>query len=102
MRTLYSPTFRKSSRAGFAREAALDAFGPKAVHHLNGAGFVNCRPDSAIDDEIVDGRQAVTHWLSLAANLEDGEAAQTAFDTADELRRVLGLSWADVIGREAA
>ncbi len=102
MRTLYSPTFRKSSRAGFAREAALDAFGPKAVHHLNGAGFVNCRPDSAGDDEIVDGRQAVTHWLSLAANLEDGEAAQTAFDTADELRRVLGLSWADVIGREAA
>ena len=102
MRTLYSPTFRKSRRAGFAREAALDAFGPKAVHHLNGAGFVNCRPDSAGDDEIVDGRQAVTHWLSLAADLEDGEAAQTAFDTADELRRVLGLSWADVIGREAA
>ncbi len=101
MRTLYSPTFRKSSHTNFAREAALDAFGPKAVHHLNGAGFVNCRPDSAGDDEIVDGRQAVTRWLSLAANLE-GDEAETAYQTADEIRRVFGLSWADVLDREAA
>ena len=103
MRTLYSPTFRKSSRAGFAREAALDAFGRGAIHHLNSAAFQDREPvgEPLDPDEAVDGRQAVARWLKLAANT-DGEAADTAFETADELRRVLGLAWADVIAREAA
>ena len=88
--------------ANFAREAALDAFGRGAIYHLTSSNFVDRERDSAGDDEIVDGREAVARWLKLAANLEDGEAAQTAFQTADELRRVLGLSWADVLGRKAA
>ena len=87
--------------ANFAREAALDAFGPKAVHHLSGPDFVDREPDSASADEVVDGHQAVTHWLTLAVNLE-GEEAEIAHQTADELRQVLGLSWADVLGRNAA
>ena len=29
------------------------------------------------------------------------EAADTAFEIADELRRVLGLSWTDILGRAA-
>ncbi len=88
-------------RRAFALEATLDAFGPKAVHHLTSSNFVDRESDSAGDDEIVDGREALARWLKLAANAE-GEAADTAFETADELRRVLGLSWADVIAREAA
>ncbi len=53
-------------------------------------------------DEAVDGREAVARWLKLAANLEDGEAAQTAYETANELRRVLGLSWPDLLEQEVA
>ena len=97
----YTKSFRNTSHASFARQAAIDAFGPQAIHHLNGAGFVNRRPDSAGDDEIVDGREALARWLKLAANAE-GEAADTAFETADEIRRVLGLEWSNLIGREAA
>ena len=86
--------------ASFARQAALDAFGPKAVHHLNGAGVVDHDP---LDDpnEAIDGREVLARWLKLAATVEDGEAAQTAYETANELRRVFGLEWADLIGREA-
>ena len=92
-----------SHRDEFARDAALDAFGRGAIHHLNNAVFQDRDPLDEVQDpdEAVDGRQAVAHWLSLAANLEDDEA-QTAFDTADELRRVLNLSWTDVLGRDAA
>ena len=87
-------------RVTFARQAAIDAFGSKAVYHLNGAGVVDHEP---LDDpdEAVDGREVVARWLKLAANAE-GEAADTAFETADEIRRVLGLEWSDLIGREAA
>ena len=87
------PSPASKHRATFARQAAIGAFGPKAVHHLNGAGVV--------DREPVDGREALGRWLKLAANAE-GEAADTAFETADELRRVLGLSWADLLEREVA
>ena len=97
-----SPLPSGRQRANFARDCALDAFGRGAIHHLTSSNFVDRERDSAGDDEIVDGREAVARWLKLAANLEDGEAAQTAFQTADELRRVLGLSWADVLGRKAA
>ncbi len=89
--------------ASFAREAALDAFGSRAIHVLDDTDFRDRKPldDLHDPDEAVDGREAVSRWLKLAANA-DGEAAQTAFDTADELRRVLGLEWSDVIDRRAA
>ena len=89
-----------SKHAAFARECTLDAFDRGAIHHLNGAALVDREP---LDDpdEAIDGREAVARWLKLAANA-DGEAAETAYQTADEIRRVLGLEWADVIGKEAA
>ncbi len=89
-----------SKHRTFARQAAIAAFGPKAVHHLNGAGVVDHEP---LDDpdEAVDGREALARWLKLAANAE-GEAADTAFETANELRRVLGLEWDDLIVRDVA
>ncbi len=103
MRTLYSPTFRKASGASFAREAALDAFGPRAIHVLDDTDFRDRKPLDDLHDpeEAVDGREAISRWLKLAATVE-GEAAETAYETANELRRVLGLSWADVLRREAA
>ena len=90
-------------RATFAHQCALDAFGRGAIHHLNSAAFQEREPiDEPLDpDEAVDGREAVARWLKLAATVE-GEAAETAYQIADELRRVLGLSWADVLGRKAA
>ena len=114
MMTLYKTSPRRSSqtnrpfnagrchRADFARQAAFEAFGPRAINHLSGPDFVDREPDSASSpDEIVGGRQAVTRWLILAANSE-GEEAEIAYQTADELRQTLGLSWADVLGRKAA
>ena len=88
-------------RRAFALEATLDAHGRGAIHHLNGAGVVDHEP---LDDpdKAVDGREALARWLKLAANVEDGEAAQIAYETANELRRVLGLSWADLLEREVA
>ena len=104
MRIYTHPTPSTSSRRNsFARQAALDAFGPKAVHHLNGSDFSDRDPDDALHDadELVEGRQAITRWSVLAMST-DGEEAEVAYQTADELRQVLGLEWADVIGRRAA
>lgn len=94
-------SFRNATRADFARQATIEAFGPKAIHHLTSPDFVDHEPDSASTDEIVDGHQAVTRWLTLAAVLE-GEEAEIAHQTADELGQVLGFSWADVLARNAA
>ncbi len=90
-------------RDTFARQAAIEAFGARAVHHLNGSVFIDRYPDAVHQDadEIVEGREAIARWLALAMN-NDGEEAEVAYSTADELRQVLGLEWADVIGRRAA
>ena len=90
-------------RATFARQCALDAFGCRAIHHLGDPYFQDREPvgEPLDSDEAVDGREAVARWLRLAANT-DGEAAETAFETADELRQVLGLEWTDLIRQEAA
>ena len=99
----YTRSAKNATHADFARQATIEAFGPQAIHNLNGPPFVDREPlDELRDpDEPVDGREVVSRWLKLAANT-DGEAAETAFETADELRRVLGLSWADLIDREVA
>ena len=96
-----SPTPSDQHRADFARDCALDAFGRGAIHHLNSSGFVARKP---LDDPdgAVDGREALARWLKLAANVEDGEAAQIAYEIANELRRVLGLSWPDLLEQKVA
>ena len=67
-----SPLPSGRQRADFARDCALDAFGRGAIYHLTSSNFVDREPDSAGDDEIVDGREAVARWLKLGVNLEDG------------------------------
>ena len=92
-----APTTPAPTRRGaFAREAALDAFGRQVIHHLS-----DPEPESGTPDDMIDGRQVVARWLSLAASLE-GEEAEIARQTADELCRVLGLSQDDVTRRTAA
>ena len=96
-------TISEKRRAGFARQAAIDAFGPKAAHCLNGSSFVDRDPDEVLHDadEVIEGREAIARWLALAMSSE-GEEAEIAYETADELRQVLGLEWADLLGRKAA
>ncbi len=98
-----SPTISENHRASFARDAAIDAFGPKAAHCLNGSNFADRYPDQPLQDadEIIEGREAIARWLVLAMD-SDGEDAEIAYQTADELRQVLGLEWTEIIGREAA
>ena len=47
------------------------------------------------------GRQAITRHLAQAADL-DGAEAEAAFETADNIRASLGLTWAEVIGFRSA
>ncbi len=104
MRIYTHPTPSASSRRNsFARQAALDAFGAKAARHLDGSSFIDRAPDDALSDadEIIEGREAIARWLALAMSSE-GEEAEIAHQTADELRQVLGLDWTEIIGREAA
>ena len=47
------------------------------------------------------GRQAISHHLAQAADLE-GPEAEAAFKIADNLRASMGLTWAEVIGLRSA
>lgn len=47
------------------------------------------------------GRQAISHHLAQAANL-DGLEAEVAFEIADNIRASMGLTWAEVIGLRSA
>ena len=67
-------------RAAFARQAAIEAFGPKAVHHLIGPDFADRKPGDDLQDadEVVEGREAIARWLALAMSTE-GEEAEIAY-----------------------
>ena len=47
------------------------------------------------------GRQAISHHLAQAADL-DGLEAEAAFEIADNIRASMGLTWAEVIGFRSA
>ncbi len=47
------------------------------------------------------GRQAISHHLAQAADL-DGAEAEAAFEIADNIRASMGLTWAEVIGFRSA
>ena len=53
----------------------------------------------AVADDI--GRQAISHHLAQAADLE-GPEAEAAFEIADNIRATMGLTWAEVIGFRSA
>ena len=42
------------------------------------------------------GRQAISHHLAQAADL-DGAEAEAAFEIADNIRASMGLTWAEVV-----
>ena len=96
--TFYRTSPRKSTSASFARQAAIEAFGPKAVHHLIGPDFADRKPGDDLKDadEIVEGREAIAGWLALAMRSERDEA-EVAYQTADDLRQVLGFTWRTAI-----
>ena len=47
------------------------------------------------------GRQAISHHLTQAADLE-GPEAEAAFEIADNIRASMGLTWVEVIGFRSA
>ncbi len=47
------------------------------------------------------GRQAITHHLAQAADLE-GPEAEAALEIADNIRASMGLTWAEIIGFRSA
>ena len=47
------------------------------------------------------GRQAISHHLAQAADLE-GPEAEAAFEIANNIRQSMGLTWAEVIGFRSA
>ena len=56
-------------------------------------------PIGDVSDRI--GRKAVAHWLKMSERL-DGEERAIALATADDLRKMLVLSWADLLDRRIA
>ena len=53
----------------------------------------------AATDDI--GRQAISHHLAQAADL-DGPEAEAAFEIANNIRASMGLTWAEIIGFRSA
>ncbi len=47
------------------------------------------------------GRQAISHQLAQAAELE-GPEAEVAFEIANNIRASMGVTWAEVIGFRSA
>ena len=85
--------------ANFARQAAIDAFGPKAVHHLNGADFEDRQPNGAfrpigqVAAKITNdtGRKALRHWLNQAGRADSEEERAVALEIAGEIGRLMGI-----------
>ncbi len=106
---LYSKTFQNTTRASFAREAVLDAFGPRAVPALDEPGFQDRQPDHGprrigeVTNKVVDdvGRRTITYWLTRATT-SDGAERVAAIETAEKIRQKMGLTWDNLIGQEAA
>lgn len=101
MATSYRKCFRKTTTSTeFAREAVYSEFRPRDARALDQGDFVDRKPHDA-SKSIEIGRERVLVWLSCAVHAE-GEAAQAAFEAADELRQALGIEWGDLLSQEAA
>ena len=94
-----SPAPRTSSakqRASFARDAALDAFGPKAIHDLDEPGFGDRRPDQgprplgniAATLTRRSGKESVRHWMAQAAQAGGGDERRAALEIAGEIAKI--------------
>ena len=116
---IYAPSSRQASRpvldtpsakhrAGFAREATLDAFGRKAAHTLEEPDFEDRQPDPGpralgrVAAKVADdtGMKALRHWLNQAGRADSGEEREAALEIAGEIASLMGLD-ADLTGRRA-
>lgn len=96
-------------RAAFARRAAIDAFGPRARHHLDGPNLKDQRPYGgpirlghvAVNVTGNVGQAALDHWLREAASAS-GEERKVAIEIAREIADMIGVPWSEIMSDEAA
>ena len=106
----YSKTYHKATRAAFAREAAIDAFGPRAVPALDESDFEDRRPDHGprplgqIAAQVTNstGMKALRYWLNQAGRADSDEERRAALEIADKIARSMGQPGFGRIGRKAA
>ena len=104
-----SPCPFDQRRADFARQAAIAAFGRKAIHALDEPGFKDRQPDhgprplGTIATKVTHdtGRKALHHWLAQAAQAESEKERKVALKIAGKIANLMGLD-ADLISRRAA
>ena len=100
---LYTTSFRNTSREDFAREATLDAFGPRARWHLgeDREPQERPRPIGKVAAQVTAdvGRRALAHWLDQAASANSAEEREAALKIAKEIAQLMGLDLADLFGR---
>ncbi len=96
-------------RATFAREAAIDAFGPRAIQARDEPGFEDRRPAHGprplgqIAAQVTNntGMKALRYWLNQAGRADSDQEREAALEIAGEIARLAGLE-TDLIGRKAA
>ncbi len=92
------PPFNQAC-ATFAREAAIDAFGPRAIQALDEPGFEDRRPTheprpiGKIAAKVTHdtGMKAVRHWLNQAGRADSDEGRDAALKIADEIAQLMGV-----------
>ncbi len=105
----YTKTFRNATRAAFAREAAINAFGPKAITALDEPDFEDRKPHEGprhigeVATKVTKdtGQRALRYWLNQAGRADSDAERQAALRTAHEIGRLTGLD-ADLFERAAA
>ena len=106
----YTKNCRNTTRAAYAREATITAFGPRAVPALDEPGFQDRQPDHgprrigevATTVTRQSGTASFRHWLNLAGRADTDEERAVALRIARNIARAAGVTHADLIGREAA
>ncbi len=103
------PSPASKHRTDFAREAAIDAFGPKAIRALDEPDFEDRKPEQLprhlgqVAAKVINdtSQRALRHWLGQAAQADSEEEREAALRTAHKIARVAGLK-VDLPGRRAA
>ena len=105
----YSKNFRNASRAAFAREAAINAFGHKAITALDEPDFEDRKPQEGprhigeVATKVTKdtGQRALRYWLNQAGRADSDAERQAPLLTAHEIGRLMGLD-ADLFERDSA
>ena len=110
---LHATTFETPApnhRDTFARQAALDAFGPQSRWTLDDPSFLDRapndgpRPIGKVAAKVTNetGVKALRHWLVEAAQASTDEERAAALEIAAEIARLAGIPWVDPTGQRAA